>query len=202
MRNIIWVIIIIELFLFSCNIKNERENEKLIGEKGQADSFSIKDNGKQLVLELINPYLDSSKDIRECGSLPNFLFDKNFDLQDTIIMNWYAHNGLNPRFYSLRVEYFKNVKNLNLLNCIASLDSEVFSLERLKRNKVPSDSFDNYKLAGIRLWELKNNRDSLSKLDMTPADWNNFEEFNIKIDNNINTETHIFDPEKYKKPSK
>ncbi|UKN01427.1 hypothetical protein K6119_17010 [Paracrocinitomix mangrovi] len=162
--NKVKICTVILLLFVSC--RGSQTKTRLISEENFEDSLNVDvSNNEENILKFTKPFVDSLNKHVE-GNLPYFLYDKNFDLRDSIIYNFYSAKD---QFYSLRVEIFKRVNNLKVLNKIANEQTLSNKSCYKEIHEVPSDQYSNSELAELRLKEMNSGDDLLLQLGLTPS---------------------------------
>ncbi|OJJ16051.1 hypothetical protein BKI52_35365 [marine bacterium AO1-C] len=104
-------------------------------------------------------YFDSLVILSNEG-IPKLLYNSELDL-DSQYFFWKASTS---EFLSLRLELFKLMKDKEVLRKIVQSTYFRNQFQKLKRNKIPSDSLSNTQIAKMRLEELESNKDILSQV--------------------------------------
>lgn len=117
---------------------------------------------KSIYINEFHIYADSINFLKNSDNLPYFLFNIDFDYQDTFYLTQGLFNG--EDYSSKRIEIFKYVNNLIALDRIIAED---YFKEQFKKVNRPSRRFDvvsNYNLANLRRLEVTTGIDTLSQL--------------------------------------
>jgi hypothetical protein len=156
-KRIIFLLTYCVLFQYCSNEKKDQETKTdSLFQVPTSKYFSI----EKYVNENIQSYVDSLNNYSSEKKLPYFLYDINFDYRDTLLNGWNQQT-----FISRRLETFKRVNNKLLLNKIIEDPNLRKPLKEFKdKVSLPSDIVSNHDLAKMRLIEIENHSDTLSRI--------------------------------------